>query len=126
MTLSDETRTDIREVATHAVECFRGGILIDPKAILALLDEIDRLRAEVETARTAYRLTIRAMEGEIAENDGVIRTLRHQRDDAEAALDRVRALADRLDERGCLDCSSLTGGDTIAAEIRDTLEGAEQ
>ncbi len=44
-------------------------------------------------------------------------------DRLQAALDRVRALADKLDERGCLDCSSLTGGDTIAAEIRAALEG---
>ncbi|NKR90295.1 hypothetical protein GS885_02360 [Rhodococcus hoagii] len=44
--------------------------------------------------------------------------------EARAAIERVQALADDLDRRGCLSCSSLTGGDDLAVELREALDGA--
>lgn len=44
--------------------------------------------------------------------------------EARAVIERVRVLADDLDRRGCLSCSSLTGGDDLAVELREALDGA--
>lgn len=42
---------------------------------------------------------------------------------AEARLAKVQALRDDLDRRGCLSCSSMTGGDALADYLREALGG---
>jgi len=42
-----------------------------------------------------------------------------------ATIARVEALANDLDRRGCLSCSSMTGGDDLASCVRDALNGSE-
>jgi len=49
----------------------------------------------------------------------------HENNELRAALGRVATLVDRLEQRGCISCSSLTGGDFIAEELREALGEAK-
>lgn len=66
--------------------------------------------------------------GQMGELDGIsgeVEQLIAELREARAAIERVQALADDLDRRGCLSCSSLTGGDDLAVELREALDGEQ-
>lgn len=43
----------------------------------------------------------------------------------QAAIERVKVLADDMERRGCTSCSSATGGDALAEDIHRALDGGQ-
>lgn len=105
-------------------------------------DPIDITKARTEarklfmhgSARAVYSWALEhglALLDEADENDRTIQTLRRQRDEAEAALDRVRELAEALASTPLVGSSSEEQWEfdtrrIVAGELRDAVKGDDQ